>query len=145
MVFKSIMKLLKGEEKNIEFEKNANNGILPVEKYIEIPELELDVEDEEENIIKIKVLDLENRKDANEILVWVENGCIVIANTLDLDKELDKKYLEIIKYLRDETIKIGGKIVKVCNNKIMVLPGNVIIEKAVKEKGKENPNIKKDK
>jgi len=139
------MKLLKGEEKNIEFEKNTNNGILPVEKYIEIPELELDVEDEEENIIKIKVLDLENRKDANEILVWVENGCIVIANTLDLDKELDKKYLEIIKYLRDETIKIGGKIVKVCNNKIMVLPGNVIIEKAVKEKGKENPNIKKDK
>ncbi|HID47279.1 MAG TPA: DUF552 domain-containing protein, partial [Methanococcaceae archaeon] len=128
MVFKSLLKLLKGEEEKEEF-RNHNSGILTVEKYIE-----LDVEDveEEEDTIRIKVLDLENRKDANEILVWVENGCIVIANTRDLERELDENYLSVIKYLRDETVKIGGKIVRVCNNKILVLPRNVVIEKAVR-------------
>ncbi|AXI25754.1 hypothetical protein CFE53_06320 [Methanofervidicoccus sp. A16] len=141
MVFKSLMELLKGKEKNVELEKKPNNGILSVERYEELP-VELDI-DEEENIIRIKVLDLEDQKDANEILIWVENGCIVIANTLDLEKNIDEKYLHVIKYLRDETIKMGGKIVRVCSNKILVLPRNVIIEKAIKEREEENKNNKK--
>ena len=142
MVFKSLLKLLKGEEKNIEFGKKPNNDILPVEMY---EELHLDIDEEEDNIIRIKVLDLENQKDANEILVWVENGCIVIANTVDLEKSLDEKYLNVIKYLRDETVKMGGKIVRVCNNRILVLPKNVIIEKAVREREEKNLlNIKKE-
>ncbi|GBF36417.1 cell division protein SepF [Methanofervidicoccus abyssi] len=142
MVFKSLLKLLKGEEKNIEFGKKPNNDILPVEMY---EELHLDIDEEEDNIIRIKVLDLENQKDANEILVWVENGCIVIANTVDLEKCLDEKYLNVIKYLRDETVKMGGKIVRVCNNRILVLPKNVIIEKAVREREEKNLlNIKKE-
>ncbi|HIP34659.1 MAG TPA: cell division protein SepF, partial [Methanothermococcus okinawensis] len=108
-------------------------------------ELHLDIDEEEDNIIRIKVLDLENQKDANEILVWVENGCIVIANTVDLEKSLDEKYLNVIKYLRDETVKMGGKIVRVCNNRILVLPRNVIIEKAVREREEKNLlNIKKE-
>ncbi|HIP15855.1 MAG TPA: cell division protein SepF [Methanothermococcus okinawensis] len=142
MVFKSLLKLLKGEEKNIEFGKKSNSDILPVEMY---EELHLDIDEEEDNIIRIKVLDLENQKDANEILVWIENGCIVIANTVDLEKSLDEKYLNVIKYLRDETVKMGGKIVRVCNNRILVLPKNVIIEKAVREReGKNLLNIKKE-
>jgi len=141
MVFKSLMELLKGKEKNVELEKKPNNGILSVERYEELP-VELDI-DEEENIIRIKVLDLEDQKDANEILIWVENGCIVIANTLDLEKNIDEKYLHVIKYLRDETIKMGGKIVRVCSNRILVLPRNVIIEKAIKEREEENKNNKK--
>jgi len=142
MVFKSLLKLLKGEGKNIEFGKKPNNDILPVEMY---EELHLDIDEEEDNIIRIKVLDLENQKDANEILVWVENGCIVIANTVDLEKSLDEKYLNVIKYLRDETVKMGGKIVRVCNNRILVLPKNVIIEKAVREREEKNLlNIKKE-
>jgi len=142
MVFKSLLKLLKGEEKNIEFGKKSNSDILPVEMY---EELHLDIDEEEDDIIRIKVLDLENQKDANEILVWIENGCIVIANTVDLEKSLDEKYLNVIKYLRDETVKMGGKIVRVCNNRILVLPKNVIIEKAVREReGKNLLNIKKE-
>lgn len=142
MVFKSLLKLLKGEGKNIEFGKKSNSDILPVEMY---EELHLDIDEEEDNIIRIKVLDLENQKDANEILVWVENGCIVIANTVDLEKSLDEKYLNVIKYLRDETVKMGGKIVRVCNNRILVLPKNVIIEKAVREREEKNLlNIKKE-
>ena len=129
MVFKSIMKLLKGEEKKIKLKKT--NGILPVEEYVELP-VELDIE--EEDVIRVKVLDLKDHKDANEILVWVENGCIVIANTVDLEKEIDEKYLNMIKYLRDETVRIGGKIVRVCNNRVLVLPKNAIIEKAVRER-----------
>jgi len=141
MVFKSLMKLLKGEEKKVEVGK-SNNGIMPVEKYVEL-DVELDV-DEEEDIIRIKVLDLEDRKDANEILVWVDNGCIVIANTLDLEKDIDENYLNIIKYLKGETLKMGGKIVRVCNNRVLVLPRNVIIEKAIKEREEENLNIKEE-
>ena len=140
MVFKSLMKLLKGEEKKVEVGKSNNNGIMSVEKYIEL-DVEPDV-DEEEDIIRIKVLDLEDRKDANEILVWVENGCIVIANTIDLEKEVDENYLNVIKYLKDETLKMGGKIVRVCNNRVLVLPRNAIIEKAIKDREEENLNIK---
>ena len=138
MVFKSLLKLLKGEEEGVNFEK-SNNGILPVEKYIEI-EVE-DVEEKEEDIIRIKVLDLKDRKDANEILVWVENGCIVIANTVDLEREVDERYLNVINYLKEEVLKIRGKVVRICNNRILVLPKNVKIEKAVREEEEENQSI----
>ena len=138
MVFKSLLKLLKGEEEKINFKK-SNNGILPVEKYIEI-EVE-DVEEKEGDIIRIKVLDLKDRKDANEILVWVENGCIVIANTVDLEREVDERYLNVINYLKEEVLKIRGKVVRICNNRILVLPKNVKIEKAVREEEEENQSI----
>ncbi|HIQ31859.1 MAG TPA: DUF552 domain-containing protein [Methanothermococcus okinawensis] len=136
MVLKSLFKILKGEEDKVNFEKSNNDDILSGGPYVEI-----DVDDnvEEENIIKIKVLELENRKDANEILVWVENGCIVIAHTRNLEREIDEKYLEVIKYLKDEVQKMRGMVVKVCNDKILVLPRNVIIEKVVR---RENQSIK---
>ena len=135
MVFKTLLKLLKGEGEKI-VTKKTNNGIIPPVKDIYL-ELEVDENDIEEkkDIVRIKVLDLETRKDANEIVVWIENKCIVIANTLDLEKNINEKYLNVIKYLMDETTRIGGKIVRVSNNRIMVLPKNVVIEKAVRDNG----------
>ena len=131
MVFKSLLKVLKGEEEKINLKSN-NNDTLSEEPYVII---DVDNTEEDENKIRIKVLNLENRKDANEILVWVENGCIVIAHTRDLEREVDEKYLDIIKYLRNETLKMGGRVHRVCNNRILVLPRNVVIEKVVKEEG----------
>ena len=129
MVLESIKKIFKKEDdKKIKpIPSNLGSGNI----YEELP---IDTSDiEEENIIKIKVLDLEDYRDAADIVVMAESGHIVIANTVNLEKDIDEEYSKLILYLKDKIIEFGGAIVRICANKILVIPKNVVIERLVKE------------
>ena len=129
MVLESLKKLFKrDDDKKI---KSISSNLVSVDEYLEIP---VDMSNsEEENIIKIKVLDLEDYRDAADIVVMAESGHIVIVNTANLEKDVDEEYSKLILYLKDKIVEFGGALVRICANKILVMPKNVVIEKLVKE------------
>ena len=129
MVLESLKKIFKkDDDKKI---KPISPNLTSIDEY---EELHVDAENsEEENIIKIKVLDLEDYRDAADIVVMVESGHIVIVNTTNLEKDIDEDYSKLILYLKDKIAEFGGALVRICANKILVMPNNVIIEKLVKE------------
>ncbi|HIP16728.1 MAG TPA: DUF552 domain-containing protein [Methanothermococcus okinawensis] len=128
MVLESLKKILKGDSNKI---KPISSNLTSIEEYEEIP---VDTgNSEEEDIIKIKVLDLEDYRDAADIVVMAESGHIVIVNTVDLEKDIDEEYSKLILYLKDKIAEFGGAMVRLSVNKLLVMPKNVVIEKLVKE------------
>ena len=129
MVLESLKKLFKrDDDKKI---KSISSNLVSVDEYLEIP---VDMSNsEEENIIKIKVLDLEDYRDAADIVVMAESGHIVIVNTVDLERDIDEEYSKLVLYLKDKIAEFGGALVRICANKILVMPKNVVIEKLIKE------------
>ncbi|WP_292461208.1 cell division protein SepF [Methanothermococcus sp.] len=124
MVFKSIMELIKGRDG-----KTLNSNPVTIDDYVEVP---IKIHDDG-NIIKIKVCELDDYRDATDISVMVEAGYIVIANTINLDRDIDEDYAKLLAYLKDKISECNGTIIKVCESKIMAVPHNVVIEKLVKE------------
>lgn len=108
------------------------SGPVPIEEYIEIPVKVYD----DTNAIKIKVCDLEDLRDATDIAIMLEAGYLVIANTINLERDLDDDYVKILTSLKNKVASNGGKIVRLCDNKILVVPNNTVIEKLVKEEEK---------
>ncbi|MDK2790327.1 MAG: hypothetical protein PWP15_834 [Methanothermococcus sp.] len=105
------------------------SGPVPIEEYVEIPVKVYD----DTNTIKIKVCDLEDLRDVTDIAIMLEAGYLVIANTINLERDLDDDYVKILTCLKNKVATNGGKIVRLCDNKIMVVPNNTVIEKLVKE------------
>ncbi|MBW9221999.1 cell division protein SepF [Methanothermococcus sp. SCGC AD-155-C09] len=132
MVLESLKKIFKKDDnKKIKFISSNLTSIGDIGEYEELPVDTGDIE--EENIIKIKVIDLEDYRDAADIVVMAESGHIVIANTVNLEKDVDEEYSKLILYLKDKTAEFGGTLIRICENRIFVLPKNVVIEKLVKE------------
>jgi hypothetical protein len=65
---------------------------VPIEEYVELPVKGY----EGLETIKIKVCDLEDFKDATDIAVLTEAGYLVIANTINLERDLDDDYAKIL-------------------------------------------------
>ena len=78
------------------------------------------------------------------VIVMVEAGYLVIANTPHLERDIDEEYAAILSKLKNEVAKIGGKMVGLSETKIFIVPRNVIIEKIIKEE-KEKKEEKKEK
>ncbi|EHP88554.1 cell division protein SepF [Methanotorris formicicus] len=110
---------------------------ITIEEYVELPMAPV----EEEKSIRIKVCDLNDGKDAVNIIVMVEAGYLVIANTPHLERDIDEEYAAILSKLKNEITKIGGKMVGLSETKIFIVPRNVIIEKIVKEE-KEKKEVR---
>nr|WP_048057974.1 cell division protein SepF [Methanothermococcus okinawensis] len=123
-MLKSIKKMFGGTDEN-----QLKSAPVSLDDYVEVP---VKVHDDS-NIVKIKVCELDDYRDATDIAVMVEAGYIVIANTIDLDREMDEEYAKLLKYLKDKLLDSNGTIIRLCDNKIMAIPNNVIIEKLVKE------------
>ena len=125
MVLDAIKKILKGDETTTKLK----SGPVSIEDYVEVP---VQIH-EENNIIKIKVCELEDYRDATDIAVLVEAGHLVIADTINLERDIDEDYAKLLAYLKDKLSECGGNMVRVGDEKILVIPSNVIIEKLVKE------------
>ncbi|MBW9221342.1 cell division protein SepF [Methanothermococcus sp. SCGC AD-155-M21] len=129
MVLESLKKIFKKDDnKKI---KPISSSLASIDVYEELPVDTSDIE--EENIIKIKVLDLEDYRDAADVVVMAESGHIVIVNTVDLERDIDDEYSKLVLYLKDKIAEFGGALVRICANKILVMPRNVVIEKLIKE------------
>jgi SepF-like predicted cell division protein (DUF552 family) len=125
MVLDAIKKILKGDETTTKLK----SGPVSIEDYVEVP---VQIH-EENNIIKIKVCELEDYRDAREIVLLIEAGYLVIADTINLERDMDEDYAKLLAYLKDKLSECGGNMVRVGDEKILVIPSNVIIEKLVKE------------
>ncbi|AEF97249.1 cell division protein SepF [Methanotorris igneus] len=112
---------------------------LSIEEYVELPIASV----EEEKPIRIKVCDLNDEKDAVNIIVMIEAGYLVIANTPHLERDIDEDYAAILSKLKNEVAKIGGKMVRLCETKLLIVPKNIVIEKIIKEE-KEKKDEKKE-
>ncbi|MBP2143218.1 SepF-like predicted cell division protein (DUF552 family) [Methanococcus voltae] len=122
-MFKKIKKMISSTE------TLKPSSPVPIEEYIELP-----VKTYEGNeLVKIKVCELEDFKDSTEISVLVEAGYLVIANTIDLERDIDDDYAKVLTDLKNK-LRNTGKIVRLCETKIMAVPSNTVIEKIVKEK-----------
>ena len=77
-------------------------------------------------------------------MVMVESGYIVIANTVNLEKEIDEEYSKLILYLMEKTTEFGGTLIRICADRMFILPKNVIIEKLVKDMNNPNKKIFND-
>lgn len=122
-MFKKIKKMISGGE------TLKTNSPVPIEEYVELPVRGY----EGSSVIKIKVCDLEDFKDATEIAVLTEAGYLVIANTINLERDLDDDYAKVLATLKEKVGKVGGKIVRLCESKVMAVPSNTLIEKVVRE------------
>ena len=130
MVFDSIIDIIKGGKgKDKDKVKLDTSNPTPIDDYIEVP---VNIRDDS-NIIKIKVCELDDYRDATDISVMVEAGYIVIANTVNLERDMDEDYAKLLDYLKNKISECEGTIIKVCENKVMAIPNNVIIEKLIKE------------
>ena len=125
MVLDTIKKILKGDETTTKLK----SGPVSIEDYVEVP---VQIH-EENNIIKIKVCELEDYRDAREIVLLIEAGYLVIADTINLERDMDEDYAKLLAYLKDKLSECGGNMVRVGDEKILVIPSNVVIEKLVKE------------
>ncbi len=105
------------------------SGPVSIEEYVEVP---VQIQ-EDGNIIKIKVCELNDYRDATDIAILVEAGYLVIADTVNLERDVDEEYAKLLEYLRDKLLEFGGNMVRVGNEKILAIPSNVVIEKLVKE------------
>ena len=143
MVLESLKKIFKrDDDKKI---KPISSNITSIGDIGEYEEIHVDANNiEEENIIKIKVLDLEDYRDAADIVVMAESGHIVIVNTMNLEKDVDEEYSKLILYLKDKIVEFGGALVRICENRIFVLPKNVVIEKLVKEMDNNDDSKQKE-
>ncbi|XRO76740.1 cell division protein SepF [Methanocaldococcus sp. 10A] len=92
----------------------------------------------EEEKVTIKVCSIEDDKDAVNAIVMAEAGYIVIAKTPNLEKEIDDEFIEIIKKIKNETIKFGGNLIILGDEHLLITPKNVVIEKLLKEKKEVN-------
>ncbi|ABR54851.1 conserved hypothetical protein [Methanococcus vannielii SB] len=122
-MFKKIKKMISGGD------TLKTNNPVPIEEYVDIPVRGY----EGSNVIKIKVCDLEDFKDATDIAVLTEAGYLVIANTINLERDLDDDYAKVLASLKEKVGKVGGKIVRLCESKVMAVPSNTIIEKVVRD------------
>ncbi|XRP96373.1 cell division protein SepF [Methanocaldococcus sp. 16A] len=95
----------------------------------------------EEEKVTIKVCSIEDDKDAVNAIVMAEAGYIVIAKTPNLEKEIDDEFIEIIKKIKNETIKFGGNLIILGDEHLLITPKNVVIEKLLKEKKEANATI----
>jgi len=126
MVLNAIKKIIKGGNGTT---TKLTSGPVLIEDYVEVP---VQIH-EEGNIIKIKVCELEDYRDATDIAVLVEAGHLVIADTINLERDIDEDYAKLLAYLKDKLSECGGNMVRVGDEKILVIPSNVVIEKLVKE------------
>jgi hypothetical protein len=123
---KLIKKIFGGGDNSSSLNKGS---ISSIEEYVEVP---VHIHDDS-NVIKIKVCELEDYRDATDIAVLVEAGYLVLANTIHLERDIDEDYAKLLAYLRDKLSECGGNMVRVGDEKILVIPSNVVIEKLVKE------------
>ncbi len=134
MVLNNILKKIFGENNNSSSNLNLNRGsVSSIEEYVEVP---VQIHDDN-NIIKIKVCELEDYRDATDIAVLIEAGYLVLANTINLERDIDEDYAKLLAYLKDKLSECGGNMVRVGDEKILIIPSNVIIEKLVKEPERE--------
>ncbi len=129
-MFDSLKNIFGGNKKP---EKNKNNIYHSecVEEY-EYDEMPVKICDDS-NIIKIKTCSLEDYRDATDIAVLVEAGYLVIATTIDLERDIDEDYSALLNYLKDKLEEINGNLVMISSDRIMALPQNAVIEKLVNE------------
>ena len=126
MVFESIKELIKGGTNN---KPKLETSPVAIEDYVEVP---VKIHDDS-NIIKIKVCELDDYRDATDISVMIEAGYIAIANTINLERDMDEDYAKLLAYLKNKVSECDGTVIKVCESKIMAVPNNVVIEKLIKE------------
>ncbi len=130
------------------FSKKGDNFSTPapvsVDDYLgEIEELPITPAEEEK--ITIKVCSIEDEKDAVNAIVMAEAGYIVIAKTPNLEKEIDDEFIEIIRKMRNEVAKFGGMLLALGDEHLLITPGNVVIEKLIKEKKEQSNDTKENK
>ena len=135
MVLDTIKKIIIGGDKTT---TKLKSGPVSIEDYVEVP---VQIH-EEGNIIKIKVCELEDYRDATDIAVLVEAGYLVIADTINLERDIDEDYAKLLAYLKDKLSECGGNMVRVGDEKILVIPSTVVIEKLVKEPEPKSARIK---
>ena len=129
-MIKSLKEIFKGKGKKGN-SLSLTSSVSSIDDY-EYDEIPVHIHDDS-NVVKMKVCDLEDYRDATDIAVLVEAGYIAIANTIDMEREMNEDYAEILKYLQDKLAECDGHIVMLAPKKIMAIPNNVIIEKLIKE------------
>ncbi|ENN96020.1 hypothetical protein J422_04745 [Methanocaldococcus villosus KIN24-T80] len=126
-MFKKLKEIFSPEGKKIKSTKP-----ITIEEYFEsLEELPHDVVDEEK--IVIKACSIYNEKDGVDAILYAESGHIVIAKIPNLEKDVDEEFIEVIKKIRDEVSKFGGKLILLGEEHLLITPKNVIIEKVIKE------------
>ncbi|ABR55939.1 cell division protein SepF [Methanococcus aeolicus] len=127
-MFESLKEIFQGKKTK---SSNLTYGVSSIEDY-EYDEIPVQINDDS-NIIKMKACDLEDYRDATDITVLVEAGYIVIANTIDMERDMNEDYAAVLKYLQEKIAECDGNIVMLAPKKIMAVPKNVVIEKLIKE------------
>ena len=111
-MIKSLKEIFKGKKGN---SLSLTSSVSSIDDY-EYDEIPVHIHDDS-NVVKMKVCDLEDYRDATDIAVLVEAGYIAIANTIDMEREMNEDYAEILKYLQDKLTECDGHIVMLAPKK----------------------------
>ncbi len=131
MVFETIKKIFGGNNGNTKLKSSAP---VPVEDYVEVEVKAYD----DENLIKIKSLNLKDHRDVNEISLIVEAGYIALVKTVHLDRDVDEEYAQLLKALKDKLDRLNGNMFRIGDYHIMAIPHNVVVEKVDSDEEDKN-------